>query len=190
MRDYTKIIQPGEAMDYPVMGNNVRLDDETLIKVTATVTQANNQGIIGNFTTLRGGDSARFASDFLVVSVSHNEGTPQAITLMMGYGDKASSRVSGSVQATIVQGKTLTDAAASVGIAAAAVTAVDSARKAIHFRNLSANNIYLGGPLVTAANAGIMLIPGEEHREEAAAAAAWFAIADGAASALAMTVIS
>lgn len=184
MKPYTLPVPAGVEEEYAVEGTFVRLDDTSAINVTVRDRATDYTAV------LKPGDAVIFPQKFMRLSVSHEEVTEQLVTLDIGRGQLVSSRIAGSV--TFVQGSVLSNSApVAVGSAAAiAVAAADSSRRALHLMNRGTAVVYLGGAGVTAANAAIELQPGEEWREEVAAAAAWYAItASGASSVTVMGMV-
>lgn len=93
--------------------------------------------------------------------------------------------VVGRVMSVPVRSTKIVDmAAASVGTIADKVIDENLSRVEIRFKNDSDAAIYLGGSGVSKVNSPIKLEPGQMWIEDAAAAARWYAVADGAGKAL------
>lgn len=126
------------------------------------------------------GDDANLSA-FQELRLSHGAaGTVEAI-IYVGNGTRAgSSRIGGDVG--IKQGSALALAAEAVSDAAGVIAASSSTRKALHIRNGGGALIAIGPAGVTVETAPIHLEPGEEWREEAGAAGAWYGVCDAGQS--------
>ena len=175
MRELSKSIPVGQASDFPVVGNYIRIDDSVTVDLTIEITQAKNPQIIGNKITMTGGDGVRFDGEFTRFTVAHSEISAQAVTVLAGFGEKASSKLSGSVTATDAQADTLAVAAVTVANTATALAAASTTRKQIVIQNNGANPIAVGPAGVTYAT-GFLIPAGGVFVNEKSAPAAWYGI--------------
>lgn len=139
--------------------------------------------------TLTEGEDAKL-SRFERLRLSHAAPGDVEVLIYIGNGTHASSsRIGGEV--AIRQGGALALTAAAVTDTAAPICPPLASRRALHVRNTGGAAVGLGPAGITTADAPILLEPGEEWREEAAAAAQWFAVTDsGQASTLAVLEVS
>lgn len=174
MRQHTIKIAAG-VTEENTYGENVyiRLDSAS---VAVTFEDPDSRSTV----TLEQGDAVRLR-EFRRLRIRHDAVTEQVIAFSTApSGEEVfSSSVSGLI--TLDQGGTLEHGAVVTALSTAAtlIAAADPGRRALHVKNAGLiNAIRIGGAGVTITNGAIELLPGEEWREEAAAAAAWYAIAD------------
>lgn len=139
--------------------------------------------------TLSEGDDAKL-TPFNRLRLSHETAGTVEVLIYIGNGTHASSaRLGGEV--AIRQAGSMNLTAAAVTDTAAPICPPAANRRALHVRNTGGAAVGLGPAGITTADAPILLEPGEEWREEAAAAAQWFAVTDsGQASTLAVLEVS
>lgn len=170
MKPYTLKIPAGA--EYPLFvgrGDYVRVHESAQ---PLTVENPHNSEAV----ELYEGDDANL-TPFEELRFSHGAAGEVEAVVYIGNGTRAgSSRIGGDVG--IKQGSALALAAEAVSDAAAEIAASSGTRKALHVRNAGGALIAIGPAGVTVATAPIHLEPGEEWREEAGAAAAWYAICD------------
>lgn len=133
---------------------------------------------VGEASQILDGIGILMPRDFYKLRLS--SATAQTVRIAMASEDVDFTRVSGTVTANVVQATSITNGAAVAvsNVAATAILAAGSRKKAT-FHNPAANTgaMNLGGALVTAANAAIVLQPGDTWSESEAAPAAWYAVA-------------
>lgn len=116
----------------------------------------------------------------------------EAVKFLVTDGHAGNRRVP-AIVSEILQGTTITNVAeATIGAAESQVAAASSTRRSLRFRAADANAgpIYLGATGITTANGCVRLQPGDTWVESDGAAAAWYAISDGAGRLLRIQEIS
>jgi hypothetical protein len=131
---------------------------------------------IGTAQQLRAGTSIVFDDNLFRLVVT--SGVAQEIQYAVAEAPVTFNEVSGHITATITGATTLTDnPVVAVNTATPELLApADTARPLLVVRNLTTDNLYLGGPAVTAATAAYELEPGQSY-ELPSPQAAWYAIA-------------
>lgn len=177
MIPYQITIPAGQAIEIAVgRGADYVFIEEAAAPIRVQDTTA-DQDVI-----LKQGRAAKL-QPFNNLRLSHESGSSVDVVIYVGRGTEIyASDVSGAVG--ISNAGTISDLGpVAVGDVAAALTSQDKDRRLIHVRNVGPSTIKLGSSSVTWAGGVIELIAGAEWREEAAAAAAWYAITDTAGAA-------
>ena len=177
MIPYQITIPAGQAIEIAVgRGADYIFIDQSAAPIRVQDTTA-DQDVI-----LKQGRAAKL-QPFNNLRLSHDSGSSVDVVIYVGRGTEIyASDVSGAVG--IANAGTISEAApVAVGDVAAALCAQNPDRRLLHIRNTGASTIKIGSVSVTWANGAIELIAGAEWREEAAAAAAWYAITDTAGAA-------
>lgn len=127
------------------------------------------------------GDRWDVPDGFKSFRIENETGSAISCEFVVDRGGYFRSTVSGAV--AISQGATLAQINATAGAAAASIAAANATRRSITIQNIDAANTARIGNSGVSALTGLRLRPGEAFTANAAAAAQWFAIREGAANA-------
>lgn len=176
MRPYQFTIPASGQDSRAVIGDFIRIDSAT---VTLKVILEDEDGVMVADLLMTQGRSVALPVDFSNVRVSNPSGGATTATLEIGRGNISDNELTGTITAS--RGATLSNAAHTVGVAAAELLAADSTRRSIVIQNLSASDIYLGNDSGVLTTNGLKVGPTQSLTVDKAPEAAIFAIGSAAA---------